>query len=164
MTASLVRCGVWRAKAATPEPMYEIDAVCADRRHPAVDGCFRSANPDADRRWPSDDFFWSLTANLVPAVRGFARRSVDTSTACKPPYQLIRLYEERRKTCKRRSLPLQPLGRRGHQWPWPQFWTGRTPREKPTDTRVLTSITWTAATTRESVTIFPAAYAACSPR
>jgi hypothetical protein len=34
----------------TPDPMYEIDAVCSDWWH--ASGCFDPANPDADRGWP----------------------------------------------------------------------------------------------------------------
>ena len=37
----------------TPEPMYEIDAVCSDWWHD--EGCFDPANPEADRSWPSDN-------------------------------------------------------------------------------------------------------------
>ena len=36
----------------TPDPMYELDAVCADWWH--TEGCFNPANPDVDRSWPSD--------------------------------------------------------------------------------------------------------------
>ena len=35
----------------TPDPMYEIDAVCSDWWDAA--GCFDPENPDADRGWPS---------------------------------------------------------------------------------------------------------------
>ena len=90
----------------TPDPMYEIDAVCANWWH--AEGCFDPSNPDADRGWPSDDIEEIFTAALEGrepgrcASCGFGSNvatlpgNVDTSTdcvQCEPPYQLIRLYE-----------------------------------------------------------------------
>ena len=46
----------------TPEPMYEIDAVCTTWWH--TEGCFDPSDPDADRQWPSDDIEAIFTAAL----------------------------------------------------------------------------------------------------
>ena len=48
----------------TPDPMYEIDAVCTDWWH--AEGCFDPANPEADRRWPSE----TIEARFTKALEG----------------------------------------------------------------------------------------------
>ena len=144
----------------TPEPMYEIDAVCSDWWH--ARGCFDPANPDADRGWPSDDMEAIFTQALegrepgACASCGFGSTaadlpgSVDTSTdcvQCEPPYQLIRLYEDCSGICvdakTKENLqtagvqfPFNPWDDKGgvcKPWPWPQCLDGTLrPTPRPT--------------------------------
>ena len=42
LLVALIAASVAAKTGTTPDPMYELDAVCADWWHPAADGCFNS--------------------------------------------------------------------------------------------------------------------------
>ena len=67
----------------TPDPMYEIDAVCADWWH--AEGCFNPTNPDVDRSWPSDAIEEIFTAALEGREPGACASCGFGSTAADLP-------------------------------------------------------------------------------
>ena len=67
----------------TPDPMYEIDAVCTTWWH--AEGCFDPENPDADRRWPSEAIEATFTGALEGRVPGKCASCGFGSTAADLP-------------------------------------------------------------------------------